>query len=82
MSSTLRLSSVVGTSNIMSKPVRHPPIALLPDSIRSGEPTQTKSRTPYPRTFPATARTLPGEACQIAIADSRLTAMPTAKAAE
>ena len=30
--------------------------------------------------MPATARTLPGEACQIAIADSRLTAIPAAKA--
>lgn len=37
---------------------------------------------PYPcGILPATARTLPGEACQIAIADSRLMAMPTAKAA-
>ena len=36
---------------------------------------------PYPRaTFPATARTLPGEARKIAMADSRLTAIPTAKA--
>lgn len=38
-------------------------------------------RSPYPcAILPATARTLPGEACQIAIAESMLTAIATAKA--
>ncbi len=41
----------------------------------------TGSTRVYPRaTLPATARTLPGEACQIATAESRLTAMAAANA--